>query len=115
MVLVEFWGTWCGPCVAQLPEVREAARFFAGKDLVLVGLHDSSGTSEAVAEFASKRGLTWPLAIDRPGGDGFGPTFDAFGVRSVPTAAVIDRQGRLAHLGDLRQAIAKAAELLEER
>lgn len=115
VVLVEFWGIWCGPCVAQLPEVREAARFFAGKDLILVGLHDSSGTPEAVAEFASKRGLAWPLAIDRPGGDGFGATFDAYGVRSIPAVAVIDRRGRLAFLGDLRGAIEKAATLLDEK
>jgi RNA polymerase sigma factor (sigma-70 family) len=114
VVLVDFWEIGCGPCVAQLPEVREAADHFAAKGLVLIGLHDSSGTPEKVAEFAARRDLTWTLAIDRPG-DGFGATFTAYGVRSIPTAAVLDRQGRLAFLGDFRGALAKAASLLEEK
>ncbi len=42
--------------------VLEAAEHFAGQGLVIVGLHDSSGTPAKVAEFAKKRGLTWALA-----------------------------------------------------
>lgn len=43
VVLIDFWGGTCGPCVAALPQVREAARHFAGTDLVVVGLNDSGG------------------------------------------------------------------------
>jgi RNA polymerase sigma factor (sigma-70 family) len=114
VVLVDFWGIECGPCLAQLPEVREAVEHFSAKGLVIVGLHDSSGEPERVAEFASKRGLTWLLAIDRPG-EGFGTTFTAYGVRAIPSAVVIDRQGQIAFLGDFKGALAKAATLLEER
>jgi|GEM_PF-2379761 len=114
VVLIDFWGMDCGPCIAQLPEVREAAEHFTSKGLVLIGLHDSSGTPEAVADFATKRGLTWPLAIDRDG-EGFGATFKAYGVRSIPRAAVIDRQGKLAFLGQFREALAQAANLLDQK
>jgi len=113
VVLVDFWGIGCGPCVAQLPEVREAAGHFAGKGLVLVGLHDSSATPEEVAAFAAKRGLSWALAVDRPG-EGFGATFDAYGVRTIPSAAVLDRAGRIAFVGRFPEALAKAAKLLDD-
>ena len=113
VVLVDFWGIDCGFCVAQLPEVREAAGHFAGKGLVLLGLHDSFAEPGEVAEFAARRGLSWTMAVDRPG-DGFGATFAAYGVRSIPAAAVLDREGRLAFLGDFRGAVAKAASLLDE-
>jgi len=85
VVLIDFWGIECGPCIAQLPEVREAAGHFTSKGLVIIGLHDSSGKPEQVAAFASKRDLMWPLATDRPGG-GFGATFEAYGVRMIPGA-----------------------------
>ncbi len=113
VVLVDFWGIDCGFCVVQLPEVREAVEHFAGKGLVLVSLHDSSGTVEQVAAFARKRDVTWPIAIDRPG-EGFGATFAAYGVRAIPRAAVIDRHGRLAFLGEFKGALIKAASLLAE-
>jgi hypothetical protein len=75
-----------------------AVEHFTSKELVVFRLHDSSGTPEKVADFASKRGLTWTLAINRPG-DGFGATFDRYGVRAISSAAVIDRHGKLVYLG----------------
>ena len=88
VVLVDFWGITCGPCVAELPEVQAAADHFAAKskDFVLIGLHDSGATVDQVAEFARKRGLTYRLAIDRPAHEEgwFGATFQAYGVRAIP-------------------------------
>ena len=115
VVLGDFWGTTCGPCIAQLPEVREAVEHFTGTDLIIIGLHESSGTVEQVAEFATKRGMTYPLAIDRPAKESgwFGATFAAYGVRGIPSAAVLDRQGKVVFVGQFREAIEKAAALLK--
>ena len=115
VVLIDFWGITCGPCVSQLPEVQAAADKFAGKtkDLVLIGLHESGVTAAELAEFARKRGLLYPLAIDRPEKEEgyFGATFKAYGIRAIPSAAVIDRQGRVAYVGRFSEAIQKAAVL----
>jgi thiol-disulfide isomerase/thioredoxin len=118
VVLIDFWGIACGPCVAELPEVQAAADHFAGKgdQLVLIGLHESGATVDQVATFAAKRALTYRLAIDRPAGeDGwFGAAFKAYGVRAIPSAAVIDRQGRIVFVGRFTEALQQAASLLEK-
>ncbi len=115
VVLVDFWGMTCGPCVAELPEVREAAERFAGTDLAIIGLHESSGTVEEVAQFAAKRGMTYPLAIDRASKESgwFGAAFAAYGIRGIPSAAVLDRQGRIVFVGQFHEAIERAAALLK--
>jgi thiol-disulfide isomerase/thioredoxin len=116
VVLVDFWGISCEPCVTELPEVQAAAGHFTdkGKDLILIGLHESGATADQVAEFARKRGLTYRLAVDRPTGEEgwFGATFKDYGVRAIPAAAVIDRKGNIAFVGRFPEAIKEAAKLL---
>jgi peroxiredoxin len=116
VVLIDFWDTASEPCVAELPGVQAAADRFAArsKDVVLIGMHVSGNRVEAVAEFARKRGLTYPLAIDRPenGTAWFGATFRAYDVRTIPSAALIDRQGKIVFLGPLREALERAVDLV---
>jgi thiol-disulfide isomerase/thioredoxin len=118
VVLVDFWGITCKPCMAELPEVQAAADRFAarGRDFALIGIHNSGPTAEAGAGFALKQGLTYRLAIDRPAGEEgwIGATFQSYGVRpnALPAAAVIDRQGKVAFVGPFREALRKAADLL---
>ena len=113
ILLIDFWGTTCGPCVAQLAEVNEAASHFADSKIAIIGLHDSSGQPDALIEFVKKRGLEFPIAIDKPsaGGTGFGATFRAFGIDAMPTSVVIDRGGKVAYLGDFTRAIEVADQL----
>jgi peroxiredoxin len=116
VVLVDFGGVACGPCIAQLAEVEAAAKRNAKRDFKLIGLFDAGETVEAVTEIARKRGLTYPIAIDRTGPkDFFGATFAAYGIRGIPQAAVIDRDGRVAFLGDWSEAIQRVENLLGEK
>jgi thiol-disulfide isomerase/thioredoxin len=115
-VLVDFWGIGCSPCVAELPEVQAASDHFAArsKDFAVIGLHDSGATVEQVVQFARRRGLTYRLAVDRPTAEEgwFGATFRDYGVRGIPAAAVIDRQGKVVFVGRFPEALRKAADLL---
>ena len=82
VVFVDFWGIFCGPCIAELPEVQALANVFAKDNFLLIGLHESSAEVAEVAEFARKREperFNWP-STGRPG------TPWASGQRSKPMA-----------------------------
>jgi thiol-disulfide isomerase/thioredoxin len=113
ILLIDFWGIWCGPCVAELPEVQEAAKHFANSDLAIVGCHDSSGTVDSLTAFATRKGLSYPLAIDSQG-PGFGAAFAAYDVNGIPTAIVVDRKGHVAFRGRFNEALEFANRLLKQ-
>ncbi|SMP63143.1 Peroxiredoxin [Neorhodopirellula lusitana] len=114
VVLIDFWGIHCGPCVGQLPEVRKAATYFADKPLLLLGLHDSHTTPEELRAFAEKEGLTFQLAIDKPASERgwFGETMRAYGIRGIPSSAVIDQEGNIVFVGSFKESLFKVEELL---
>jgi peroxiredoxin len=114
VVFVDFWGIFCGPCIAELPEVQALTNVFAKDNFLLIGMHESSAEVAEVAEFARKQSMTYQLAIDRPAGDslGFGATFKAYGVRAIPSCVVIDQEGRIAYVGRLKQAAIEAEKLI---
>jgi peroxiredoxin/5-hydroxyisourate hydrolase-like protein (transthyretin family) len=116
VVLIDFWGMGCGPCVASLPEVQRTAERFAQKGVVVIGLHDASASAPQLREFAYRHKLTYPLAIDAPANPKGSArnTFGDYGVQGIPSAAVIDRDGNVAYLGSsLVEAVGAMGGLLE--
>ncbi len=88
VVLLDFWGTWCGPCVKKIPEVEKFAKKYAGRDLVVIGIHSEQG-SETCEEFVAKNGITFPIAIDS------GKTAERFAIDSWPSVFLIDKMGKV--------------------
>jgi peroxiredoxin len=113
VLLVDFWGTSCGPCVAELPSVQEFAVKFEKAGGVVLGLHEGSESADRLSEFARKRGLTYQLAIDKPEAASFGATFKAYGIGGIPNCAVIDQRGNVAYVGHFEEAAVQATRLLE--
>src|SRR5262245_12902906 len=56
--VVEFWATWCGPCIAIMPHVGELQREYRDKGVTVIGFSaaDPNNTADKVAEFVKKRG-----------------------------------------------------------
>lgn len=94
VVLVDFWGTWCAPCVRSLPHLLELHERYPD-DLVIVGVHSTRG-AERMQDFVERRELPWPIAADRDG-----KTEARFDVDGFPDYFLIDREGVL-RIADVR-------------
>ncbi|MFK7777394.1 MAG: TlpA disulfide reductase family protein [Gimesia sp.] len=117
VVLVEFWGTSCGPCIGQLPEVQAAANHYAKQPFVLIGMHSSYASIKDLQAFAQKEKINYQLAIDQRAAERgwFGQTMHDFGVRGIPHAAVIDQKGNIAFVGSFNEALRNVDRLLKQK
>lgn len=94
VVLLDFWATWCGPCIAELPNVQRAYKTHhdAGFDILSVSLDRNK---ETLRRFVEREGLGWTHvynADNRPGED----PASIYGVRAIPTMVLIGRDGKVA-------------------
>jgi peroxiredoxin len=89
IVVLDFWATWCGPCIQSLPQVDQVARDFAdrGVQIIAVNLEEAPGPVKSMFE---RHKLTLPVALDREGTVG-----GKYGVTSIPQTVVIDREGKV--------------------
>lgn len=106
VVLLDFWATWCGPCVASLPNVEQLYRSLGGsKEIVLIALNTwERGTLEerrtAIEEKWSELDLSMPVYLDmQTSENGEWGAAELFRVPAIPSSFVIDRQGRILFRG----------------
>ena len=106
IVVLDFWATWCGPCLAAVPKMNELARKYADKGVVLIGVCHRQG-GEKMAATVKERGISYPVCVDRDG-----KTNEAYTVDSYPDYYLIDRQGRLRGADVSTAGLEKAIEAL---
>lgn len=98
VVLMNFWATWCPPCVREIPDLSAFHKAHEAEGVTVVGASVDEGGAEVVRRFAAKNGIAYPVGI---AGTNLMEAFGAAG--PIPTTFVIDRQGRFAarYLGAL--------------
>lgn len=108
VVLLDFWATWCGPCLGEVPNIVELNRRFQGPDFALVGV-SLDGDGLALADFLEEKKMTWPQVCDLDEFDGALPKL--FHVRGIPDTVLVGRDGRIVARGlrgdDLVHAVEK--------
>jgi cytochrome c biogenesis protein CcmG/thiol:disulfide interchange protein DsbE len=88
-VVVNFWASWCGPCVEEFPLLEDAARRHAGDGLAIIGIVYQD-RSEAARAFMARNGASWSAAMD-PGER----TAAAYGILGPPETFFIGRDGMI--------------------
>jgi thiol-disulfide isomerase/thioredoxin len=97
VVLVDFWATWCPPCVAEMPNLKRIYDRFHKDGFEIVGVSlDNDRT--ALENFVKKRELPWPqIFFTEPSQQGWtNPLARTYNVNSIPTTFLLDREGRVA-------------------
>lgn len=89
VVLLDFWGTWCGPCVSKLPRLQPLHEKYADRGLVIIAIH-SAQAAETCEAFVRENSYTFPVAVDT------GKTAEAYAISGWPTYFLIDRSGKVA-------------------
>lgn len=92
-VLLDFWGTFCGPCIREIPQLNELHRRLAPRGLVLLGIAPEPETT--VASFLDR--LKTP--IEYPTATNAAATFSAYEVSTIPRLFLIDPSGKIAWSG----------------
>lgn len=90
VVVLNFWATWCPPCLKEMPMFIEMQREFEDDGLQFVGVSMDQKGFDAVRPFAQKMGVNYPLVVD----DGsVAPMYG--GVRALPTTFLIGPEGKV--------------------
>ena len=95
-ILLNFWGTWCGPCRSEMPDLQAVYEDYGNneKDLVVLGVAapnlGQEGSAEDITAFLEENGYTYPTLMNEDAS-----LFYSYGISSFPTTFMIDKNGNV--------------------
>lgn len=107
VVLVDFWATWCGPCIREMPKVRALYEENKEKGFTVVGVSLDKDL-EKLGQFIEDNKVPW----ENLAGDGTADLAKKYGVRGIPTMMLVDREGNIVGVAHNVAALSEKAERL---
>lgn len=95
IVVLNLWGSWCGPCRDEAPGLEAAYTATAAKGVAFVGIDTRDGSGASAQAFVKAHQITYPSLVDTTGTLAL-KFADIVPAESVPSTVILDRQGRVA-------------------
>lgn len=114
VVYVDFWASWCGPCLKSLPLLEQLQQEFGSEAFQVVGVNLDKDPAKG-RRFLKKISVSYPSATDPSG-----KIPETFGLETMPTSYIIDREGVIRHVhrgfrrGDMDDLRERIAALMKE-
>lgn len=89
VLLVNFWATWCGPCISEIPDLNEIYKKYKDQGFELLAVAAQSGNPETIKKFAERMKIEYPIVV------GTDAVLLKYQVYAFPTDFIIDREGRI--------------------
>ncbi len=106
VVLLNFWATWCPPCLAEIPALKALQNDYRAKGFEVVGISVDEDGSQAVKAFVEKKGINYSILMSTD------EVVEAYGgIRAIPTTFLISRDGKIVrkYFGEQRKSVLEEA------